>query len=77
MLTRRNLLTRLPLAACSGSLLGCTLESNAMRERIETAIKAWDAISDHRTGTAGDKLTAEWLAHEIAAAGLDSTGVNS
>lgn len=71
MLTRRNLLTRLPLAACSGSLLGCTLESNAMRERIETAIKAWDAISDHRTGTAGDKLTAEWLAHEIAAAGLE------
>ncbi len=42
-----------------------------MQERIEAFIKAWDAISDHRTGTDGDKRTAEWLADEITVAGLE------
>ena len=70
MLTRRNVL-RVPLAACGSSLWGCAPEDNAMQSRIEAVIKAWDAIPDHRTGTDGDKFTADWLASEIAAAGLE------
>lgn len=44
-----------------------------MRTRIEADIKAWDSIVDHRTGTPGDRQTAEWLAEEIRASGLEPT----
>ena len=37
--------------------------------QIEADIRAWDAISDHRTGTPGDHQTAQWLAAEIERAG--------
>ena len=37
--------------------------------RIERDIRAWDAIPLHRTGTAGDAATTDWLAGEIEAAG--------
>lgn len=70
MLTRRNVL-RVPLAAYGSSLLGCAPEDNTMQVRIEAVIKAWDAIPNHRTGTDGDNLTAEWLADEISAAGFE------
>ncbi len=75
MLTRRNVLSRLPLVAFGSTQWGCELvptrELGSMRKRIESDIKAWDAIEDHRTGTQGDTLTAQWLAHEITATGLD------
>ena len=40
-------------------------------EAIATDIRGWDAIDDHRTGTAGDRNTALWLADCIRAAGLE------
>ena len=42
-----------------------------MREQIESDIRGWDAIRDHRTGTAGDAATAEWLAGLVGAAGVE------
>ena len=39
------------------------------RERIKADLIGWDAIDDHRTGTAGDAETSGWLAAEISAAG--------
>ena len=41
------------------------------RERIERILRGWDAIGDHRTGTPGDRATAEWLAEEIRSAGAE------
>lgn len=40
-------------------------------EAITTDIRGWDAIEDHRTGTEGDRQTAQWLADSIRAAGLE------
>ncbi len=42
-----------------------------MRFRIENDIRGWDAIADHRTGTVGDRATAEWLADAILEAGAE------
>lgn len=42
-----------------------------MLDRIEADIRAWDAITDHRTGTDGDHRTAQWLADVIRAAGAE------
>ena len=39
-----------------------------MHEQIASDIRGWDAIRDHRTGTAGDAATAEWLASLVGAA---------
>jgi hypothetical protein len=40
-----------------------------MLARITKIFKTWDDIGEHRTGTAGDLLTADWLADEIRARG--------
>lgn len=40
-------------------------------ETIAADIRGWDAIDDHRTGTAGDRQTAQWLADSIRAVGLE------
>ncbi len=40
-----------------------------MREQIENDIRGWDALEDHRTGTAGDQQTATWLAEQVRNAG--------
>ena len=40
-------------------------------EAIASDIRGWDAIDDHRTGTVGDRQTAQWLADTIRAAGLE------
>lgn len=42
-----------------------------LEEAIVGDIRAWDAIDDHRTGTVGDRQTAEWLADNFRAAGLE------
>ena len=42
-----------------------------MRTRISKDIQGWDAISDHRTGTKGDALTARWIDGELRQLGLD------
>ena len=42
-----------------------------LREAIASDIRGWDAIDDHRTGTAGDRQTAQWLADNFRAAGLE------
>lgn len=38
---------------------------------IAADIKGWDAIDDHRTGTVGDRRTADWLARRVKSAGLE------
>jgi len=38
--------------------------------RIEQILRAWDSIEDHRTGSPGDRQTAEWLAAQLRAAGV-------
>lgn len=42
-----------------------------LSDRIAADIRGWDAIEDHRTGTAGDRETSAWLADEVRAAGLE------
>ena len=37
-------------------------EANALRRQAAEDIQGWDAIAEHRTGTEGDRQTAEWLA---------------
>ena len=39
-------------------------------ERIAADIEGWDAIGEHRTGTTGDRLTADWLADSVRGCGL-------
>lgn len=41
----------------------------AVEPTVADDIKGWDAIGDHRTGSAGDKRTADWLAAQVAATG--------
>ena len=38
---------------------------------IAADIKGWDAIDDHRTGTAGDRRTSDWLVRRLRSAGLE------
>ena len=38
---------------------------------IAADIKGWDAIADHRTGTAGDRRTSDWLIRRVRSAGLE------
>ena len=38
---------------------------------IAADIKGWDAIDDHRTGTAGDRRTSDWLIRRVRSAGLE------
>ena len=40
-----------------------------MANRIEQDVRSWDAIDEHRTGTAGDAATSAWLAEQIHQAG--------
>jgi hypothetical protein len=46
-------------------------ELEAMRTRISKDIQSWDAIIDHRTGTKGDELTAQWIGSELRQLGLE------
>ena len=38
---------------------------------IAADIQGWDAIDDHRTGTAGDRQTSDWLAGRVMSVGLE------
>lgn len=40
------------------------------QDQLVADLRAWDAIADHRTGSSGDRATAQWLANEIQAVGL-------
>ena len=42
-----------------------------MRQRIGAGIRAYEAQGFHRTGTAVDQLSAEWLANEVREIGLE------
>ena len=37
------------------------VDAGALRRQAAADIQGWDAIADHRTGTEGDRETAEWL----------------
>lgn len=41
-----------------------------MTTRIAQILERWDAIGEHRTGTDGDRRTADWLIAELQALGL-------
>jgi hypothetical protein len=75
-MSRRTLLklsTLTPLLASGCARL--ITELDAMRTRVRNDIQGWDAIVDHRTGTDGDELTAEWLSSELRQAGAEPTVV--
>lgn len=42
-----------------------------LARHIAADIKGWDAIDDHRTGTAGDRRTLDWLAGRVESVGLE------
>ena len=42
-----------------------------LREQVAADIRGWDATLDHRTGTAGDAATSEWLAGLVREAGAE------
>jgi len=44
----------------------------AMEHRIARILAEWDGIAEHRTGTAGDRATANWLVRELAGAGVSA-----
>ena len=44
---------------------------NELAGNMAADIEAWDAIDDHRTGTAGDRQTSDWLAERVKSAGLE------
>ncbi len=45
------------------------LENNVVH--VAADIEGWDAVPEHRTGTAGDLATARWLADTVRAAGAE------
>ncbi|MBV9565802.1 MAG: hypothetical protein JOY90_35910, partial [Bradyrhizobium sp.] len=47
-----------------------TASFDEVEQRLATAIKAYDGQGNHRTATAVDNASAEWLAQEIGQAGL-------
>lgn len=42
-----------------------------LADGIAADIEGWDAIGDHRTGTAGDRQTSDWLTGCVRSAGLE------
>ncbi len=48
-----------------------TKELNALHTRNRKDFQSWDAIGDHRTGTKGDELTAQWINSELGQLGLE------
>lgn len=44
---------------------------NELARDIAADIKGWDAVGDHRTGTAGDRQTSDWLAEHVLSVGLE------
>jgi hypothetical protein len=61
---------RLEHAGNAASQADARLEEQSMNERIRKILDAWDAFPEHRTGTAGDRQTAEWLADIARDVGL-------
>lgn len=74
MLSRRAMMNW-TVAGAGASLWGCTTRRNTsdgeqeMVTRIARTFMEWDALGEHRTGSAGDRATAEWLSERIRAAG--------
>lgn len=52
-----------------------TPDTPRLQGEIGVDIEGWDAITAHRTGTAGDAACAEWLVARLAAAGIVGTTV--
>ena len=44
-----------------------------LADQIAADIQGWDALGEHRTGTAGDKRTSAWLAEQATEAGAPCT----
>ena len=44
---------------------------SGLADRIAADIAGWDAIGDHRTGTAGDRQTSDWLTACVRDAGME------
>jgi hypothetical protein len=42
------------------------------RQQIAADLRCWDQLDDHRTGSAGERATDEWLAAQIANTGLQA-----
>ena len=50
-----------------------TARSGVDHDSLIRDIQAWNDICDHRTGTAGDRTTDDWLSHAIQTVGLTAT----
>jgi hypothetical protein len=44
---------------------------SALEQRVATVLQAFDAQGNHRTGTAADKASAEWLADQVRQLGIE------
>jgi hypothetical protein len=45
----------------------------ALEQRVATVLQAFDAQGNHRTGTAADKASAEWLANQVRQLGIKAS----
>jgi len=68
-MNRRSLIQAGILLAAASGARAMPQNSDPLTARITAILEGWDAIDDHRTGTAGDRATADWLQREIEAAG--------
>lgn len=85
-MTNRRMFTRNALLLSTGllgsTIAGCQLQpgrpfrqstGRTMQQNIQHWLTGWDNIAGHRTGTAGDSDTAQWLSDEIRDLGLSSS----
>ena len=66
---RTFIITAAAALSAAGPWRTSLARDDTMKDRISRDLQGWDAIRDHRTGTAGDQQTARWLAEQIRAAG--------
>lgn len=57
-------------AAAAGSMKGAIAATDPLSgAALYADVVRYDALGEHRTGTAGDRATSDWLARELSAAG--------
>ena len=45
----------------------------ALEQRVATVLQAFDAQGNHRTGTAVDRASAEWLSDQVRQLGIEAS----
>ena len=70
MPTTTQVLGLVSRARCRGAKTLTTNMADLLHDDIAADIRAWDAIGSHRTGTAGDRDVAAWLAQACRQSGV-------